>query len=79
MVIAYSGVVPYYITKSSKYFADANKENHMNTSVSTKFAALAIALFANTVLLGCVAVLFNAHQTMPVAIEQPLVHTAAVA
>lgn len=44
----------------------------MNTSVSTKFAALALALFANTVLMGSVAVLFNVHPThsLPVAAVQ---------
>ncbi len=51
----------------------------MNTSVSTKFAALALALFANTVLMGSVAVLFNTHQAFPVAVEQTLIHTATVA
>ena len=51
----------------------------MSTSVRTKFAALALALFANTILMGSVAVLFGAHQTLPVAVEQTLLHTATVA
>ncbi len=52
----------------------------MNTSVRTKFAALALALCANTALMGGVAVLFKAHSmTGPIALAATLVHTARVA
>ena len=52
----------------------------MNTSVTAKFAALALALFANTVLMGSLAVLFTAHpmQSVPVA-SATTTHIASVA
>jgi hypothetical protein len=38
----------------------------MNTSISTKLAALALALMVNSVIMGGVAYLFNAHQATAV-------------
>jgi hypothetical protein len=37
------------------------KEIHMTTSISTKLAALALALTMNSVVMGSVAYLFNTH------------------
>ena len=47
----------------------------MNTQISTKLAALAVALMMNTLLIGGVAYLFNSqvHETAIVSIA----HTAA--
>jgi hypothetical protein len=69
-VLACSGVVYYYITKSPKHLDDsnANQENDMNTSTSTKLAALALALMVNTVIMGGVAFLFNAQLQAPGAV-----------
>jgi hypothetical protein len=36
-----------------------NQETHMNTQISTKLAALAVALMMNSLLIGGVAYLFN--------------------
>jgi hypothetical protein len=48
----------------------------MNTQISTKLAALAVALMMNSLLLGGVAYLFNAplHQH---AVAMSIAHTAA--
>jgi hypothetical protein len=53
----------------------ANQETHMNTQISTKLAALAVALMMNTLLIGGVAYLFTGpmHQHMAIA---SLAHTA---
>jgi hypothetical protein len=61
-VLASSGVVDYYITKSPKYLDDVrnNQEIIMNTTLSTKLAALMLALAINSVILGSVALVFNA-------------------
>ena len=40
----------------------------MNTSISTKFAAIALALMANTLIMGGVAYLFNARLGEPTAV-----------
>jgi hypothetical protein len=40
----------------------------MNTSISTKFAAIALALMANTLIMGGVAYLFNARLSEPTAV-----------
>ena len=40
----------------------------MNTSISTKLAAIALALMANTVIMGGVAYLFNARLGAPTAV-----------
>jgi hypothetical protein len=40
----------------------------MNTSLSTKFAAIALALMANTLIMGGVAYLFNARLGEPTAV-----------
>ena len=36
-----------------------NKETHMHTQISTKFAALAVALMMNSLIIGGIAYLFN--------------------
>ena len=53
-----------------------NQETHMNTQISTKLAALAVALMMNSLLIGGVAYLFNSqvHQHTTVI---SLAHTAA--
>lgn len=38
-----------------------NKEIVMNTQLSSRFAAIAIAIAVNSTMIGAVAVLFNAH------------------
>jgi hypothetical protein len=40
----------------------------MNTSISTKFAALALALMVNSLIMGGVAYLFNVQLQAPVAV-----------
>jgi hypothetical protein len=40
----------------------------MNTSISTKLAALALALMANSVIMGGVAYAFNARLEQPTAV-----------
>jgi len=40
----------------------------MNTSISTKLAALALALMVNSVIMGGVAYLFNAQLMAPTAL-----------
>jgi hypothetical protein len=66
-VLACSGVVYYYITKSPKHLDDsiATRRTTMNTSISTKLAALALALMVNSVIMGGVAYLFNAQLRAP--------------
>ena len=49
----------------------------MNTSISTKFAALGLALMVNAVILGGVAYLFNAQLQQPNAVVA-LASTAAL-
>jgi hypothetical protein len=67
VVLALSGVVHYYTTKSPKYLDDVKTEteNVMNTSISTKLAALSLALLINSVIMGSVALMFNGrlHET----------------
>jgi hypothetical protein len=48
----------------------------MNTSISTKLAALALALMVNSVIMGGIAYLFNAQLQAPTAVMS-LVSTAA--
>jgi hypothetical protein len=48
----------------------------MNTSISTKLAALALALMVNSVIMGGVAYLFNAQLQQPNAVVA-LASTAA--
>jgi hypothetical protein len=43
-------------------------ETIMNTSISTKLAALALALMVNTVIMGGVAYLFNAQLQAPTSL-----------
>jgi thiol:disulfide interchange protein len=44
------------------------KETIMNTSISTKLGALALALMFNTVIMGGIAYLFNAQLQQPTAV-----------
>jgi hypothetical protein len=44
------------------------EETVMNTSISTKLAAIALALMANSVIMGGVAYLFNARLGEPTAV-----------
>jgi len=72
-VLACSGVVYYYITKSPKHPDDGlnrntAKETIMNTSISTKLAALGLALMVNSVIMGGMAFLFNAQLQQPAAV-----------
>jgi hypothetical protein len=72
-VLACSGVVYYYITKSPKHPDDGLNRKHlketiMNTSISTKLAALALALMVNSVIMGGVAYLFNVQLQTPTAV-----------
>jgi hypothetical protein len=53
-----------------------NQETYMNTQISTKLAALAVALMMNTLLIGGVAYLFNGPMHQHTAIAS-LAHTAA--
>jgi hypothetical protein len=66
-VLACSGVVYYYITKSPKHLDDSNatRRTTMSTSTSTKLAALALALMVNSVIMGGMAYLFNAQLQAP--------------
>jgi hypothetical protein len=50
----------------------------MNTSISTKLTALALALVVNSVIMGGMAYLFNAQLQQPTAVMS-LVSTAASA
>ena len=50
----------------------------MNTSISTKLAALALALMFNSVIMGGIAYLFNAQLQAPTAVVS-LVSTTAPA
>jgi hypothetical protein len=63
LVLALSGVVAYYITKSPKYLDDLNRnqEKIMNTTLSTKLTALVLALAINSVIMGSVALVFSTH------------------
>jgi hypothetical protein len=40
----------------------------MNTSISTKLAAIALALMANSVIMGGVAIMFNARLGEPTSV-----------
>ena len=71
-MLACSGVVYYYITKSPKHPDDGpnsniEQETIMSTSISTKLAALGLALMVNTVIMGGMAYLFNAQLQQPAA------------
>jgi hypothetical protein len=58
-MLACVGVICDYITKSPKHLDDYPQEIHMTTQISTKFAALAVALMMNGLIIGGVAYLFN--------------------
>jgi hypothetical protein len=55
-----------------------NKETHMNTPISTKLAALAVALMMNSMIIGGVAYLFNS-QSQQHATFTSLAHSAVSA
>ena len=50
----------------------------MNTSLSTKLAAIALALMANSVIMGGVAFLFNARLGEPAVVASVTVDATAV-
>jgi hypothetical protein len=52
------------------------QEKIMNTSISTKLAALALALMFNTVIMGGVAYLFNAQLQGPTTLTALASNTA---
>ncbi len=82
LVLALSGVVDYYITKSPKYLDDSNQaqEIAMNTTLSTKLAALGLALVINSVIMGSVALMFNARlQAAPVQTVASIVDSTGIA
>ena len=51
----------------------------MNTSLSTKLTALALALMVNSVLMGSMALLFNAQLQQPTAVTSLASNVAASA
>jgi hypothetical protein len=75
--LACIGVICDYITKSPKHLDDShvNRRTLMNTQISTKLAALAVALVMNSLLIGGVAYLFNGQLHQHTAIIS-LAHTA---
>ena len=77
-VLACTSDVCNYITKSPKHLDDTYQENIMTTQISTKLAALAVALMVNGALVGGVAFLFNSqlqHQVTALSVA----HRAAPA
>ena len=59
-VLACSSYVYYYITKSPKHLVTATKQEPiMNTKISTKIAALGMALMMNGFILAGIAYLFD--------------------
>jgi hypothetical protein len=54
------------------------QENVMNTTISTKLAALALALVINSVIMGSVALMFNArlHETSMQTVVSVVNHAA---
>jgi hypothetical protein len=72
MVLACSGPVYNYITRSPIHRDDQPaqqppKEMTMTTQLSTKLAALAVALMVNGMMIGGVAYLFSARLHQPTA------------
>jgi hypothetical protein len=67
VVLACSSYVAYYITKSPKHLDDLNvtKEPVMNTQISSKIAALCMALMMNGLMMGGIAYLFSGHLQGP--------------
>jgi hypothetical protein len=61
VVLACTSDVVYYITTSPKHIDDRNatKEPVMNTQISTKIAALCMALMMNGLMMGGIAYLFS--------------------
>jgi hypothetical protein len=51
-----------------------NQETHMTTQISTKLAALAVALMMNTLIIGGVGYLFNSQAQQHAAVTS-LAHT----
>jgi hypothetical protein len=78
-VVACPSVVCNYITTSPIHGDNYdNQETDMNTQISAKFAALAVALFVNGLMLSGVACLFNG-QWHTGASTVPAVHNLASA
>ena len=48
----------------------------MNTSISTKLAALALALMVNSVIMGGMAYLFNVQLQQPMSLATTVANTA---
>jgi hypothetical protein len=71
MVLACSGDVCNYITRSPIHHGDQlnshPKEMTMTTQLSSKLAALAVALIVNGMMIGGVAYLFSARLHQPTA------------
>jgi hypothetical protein len=77
-VLACSGDVCNYITKSPKHLDDSTDPHTgdlMNTQISSKLAALAAALMMNSLLIAGVAYLFNGPLHQHVAVISAA-HTA---
>ena len=51
----------------------------MNTSISTKLTALALALMVNSVIMGGMAFLFNAQLQQPTAVTALAANVAVIA
>jgi hypothetical protein len=49
----------------------------MNTTISNKFAALALALMVNSVIMGGVAYLFNAQSAAVAGVDVPVITVVA--
>jgi hypothetical protein len=59
-LLACSSDIDYYITKSPKHLVTASKQEPiMNTKISTKIAALGMALMMNGFILAGIAYLFD--------------------
>ena len=76
-MLACISVICNYITKSPKHLDGYNQGIHMTTQISTKFAALAVALMMNGLIIGGVAYLFNGSLHQPIVLVS-VAHAAAV-
>jgi hypothetical protein len=76
LVLACSGDLCNYITKSPKHLDDYNQEMTMTTNLSTKFAALGVALLANAMLLSGIAVLFSGRTYLPAPVSSVVLPVA---
>ena len=81
-MLACSGDVCNYITKSPIHLDDPTLNGHpeemtMTTQLSTKLAALAVALMVNGMMIGGVAYLFSARLHQPTAVNGTAVTESA--